>query len=485
MTSIQTDSKRIHHTRKSKNKTPPGPPGLPLLGVVQSLWTNSLDFSLKNYRRYGDVVRIDLLGLKGAVLHGAEANRYILVDGVDNLLVAPLIDKVHARWIVGEGLLFIDDPRHKRERRLILPAFHRKRIEEYQRVMREATTQALDRWKPGVELDIAREMHRLALVIAGRTLFNMDLSDSANALGPAVATVVEAVSDPFNIGLAQLPFDVLNIGKGRTLRRSLARIDAILREIIERHEREHDDTGDVVSMLVAAQDEQGGHLTTEQVRDQLLTLFVAGHETSANALAWAFYLLAQHPRVTTGLLEEIDRELKGTPPTPSDFERLPYLEQVTKEVLRLYPPAPSANRMACEEFEWHGYTIKAGDLVVYSPFVSHRIPEQFPQPEVFRPERFDPVHGDNIPPYAYIPFAAGPRSCIGAPFATIEIKTVLAMTLQRFRLDLIPGQYIEATVRTTTQPKDGILMRPHPQDGQTERSPAPVTGNVVGAIRWR
>ncbi len=468
-----------------QKRVPPGPPALPVVGVVHSLWVNSLDFSLLNYHRYGDVVRIDLFGLTGAVLHGAEANRYILVDGVDNFLIAPLIDRVHARWIVGNGLLFIDDPKHKRERRLIMPAFHRKRIEDYQRVMREATTQVLDRWKPGVELDIAREMHRLALIIAGRTLFSMDLADSANDLGPAVATVVSAISDPFHIGLAQLPFDVLGVGKGRTLRRSLARIDTILSKIIERHEREHDDTGDVVSMLVAAHDEEGGRLTVEQIRDHLLTLFVAGHETSANGLAWAFYLLAQHPGVTAKLLEELDRELKGEPPMPADLERLPYLEQVTKEVLRLYPPAPSANRVAKETFEWHGYTIEKGEVVIYSPYVSHRMPQQFREPGMFRPERFDPVHGDPIPNYAYIPFAAGPRSCIGAPFATIEIKTVLAMVLQRFRLDLIPGQYIEATVRTTTQPKDHIYMRPYPQDGLVERSPAPVTGNVVGAVRRR
>src|SRR5436190_8748588 len=183
MTSVQSKSVP---TRK---RVPPGPPALPWAGVVQSLWTNSLDFSINNYHKYGDVVRIDLFGLTGAVLHGAEANRFILVDRADNFLIAPLIDRVHARWIVGEGLLFIDDPRHKRERRLIMPSFHRKRIEDYQRVMREATAQVMDRWTPGVALDIAGEMHRLALIIAGRTLFNMDLADSANELGPAVSAV--------------------------------------------------------------------------------------------------------------------------------------------------------------------------------------------------------------------------------------------------------------------------------------------------------
>ena len=466
---------------RGKGKVPPGPFGFPLVGVVHSLWRNSLDFSLENYYRHGDVIRIDILGLKGAVLHGAEANKYVLVDGVDNLLVAPLIDRVRARWIVGEGLLFIDDPRHKRERRLMMPAFHRRRIEEYQRVMIESTTHMLDRWRAGEQVDVAKEMHQLALVIAGRALFNIDLSVSARDLGDAVQTVVATVSDPFRIGLAQLPFDVPVLGQGRTLRRDLARIDKVLGEIIRQHEREGEDKGDVVSMLVAARDEEGGRLTVQQIRDQLLTLFVAGHETSANGLAWALYLLAQHPRIAAKLLNEIDRTIGTEPPSPADFDRMPYLEQVTKEVLRVYPPAPSANRVAKESFDWRGYRINAGELVVYSPWVSHHMPSQFRDPFVFRPERFDPEKGDPIKPYAYIPFAAGPRSCIGAPFATMEIKTVLAMVLQRYRLDLVPGQRIDAVVRTTVQPKDHILMRAYPQDGQVGRSPAPVWGNVIGA----
>ena len=166
----------------------------------------------------------------------------------------------------------------------------------------------------------------------------------------------------------------------------------------------------------------------------------------------------------------------------ADLDRLPYLEQVAKEALRLYPPAPSLNRTAREGFDWNGYTIRPGDLVVYSPFVSHRMDAHWRDPETFRPSRFDPHSGDPITPYSYIPFGMGARACIGAAFAMMEIKTVLTMTLQRYRLDLVPDQHVEATVRTTTQPKHGILMRPYPQDGLVQRSPARVTGNVLGAV---
>jgi cytochrome P450 len=317
----------------------------------------------------------------------------------------------------------------------------------------------LARWQVGQEFDVAKEMHRLALAIVGRTLFSRDLAGESHDLSDAVAAVIDAVSGPLKVGFAQLPFDVPRLGGGGTLRRALPRLDRVLRGIIEEHERDGGDRGDVVSMLIAARDEEGGSLTTEQIRDHLLTLFVAGHETSANALAWALYLLATYPSSYAKLMDELGAQLGGEPPTPADLERLPYLDQVVKEVLRLYPPAPSANRVAREGFQWKGYTFNAGDLITYVPFVSHRMPSQFPEPEMFRPERFDPEKGDTIPPYAYIPFAAGPRSCVGAPFATMEIKTVLAMVLQRFRMDLVPGRPVEPIVRTTLQPKYGVWMR--------------------------
>ncbi len=461
---------------------PPGPAGLPLLGSVFPWLRNQPRFLLETYRRYGEVVRFEFLGFHGAILHGAEANRYILIEAVNNFQVGSVIDRARARWIVGQGILFIDEPLHRQQRGLILPSMHRKRIEAYQQVMREVTTQILDRWQPGVAIDVASEMDDLALIIEGRTLFSLDFSGTEHALSDAVTVVTQTMNDAFRIAFAQLPFDIPGIGYGRSVRRAITLIRATLEEIITRHEREGSDAGDIVSMLVAARDEEGHRLSASQIMDHLLTLFVAGHETLANALTWACYLLAQHPHVTSKLLSELEAELAGQSPTPDDLERLPYLEQVVKEVLRMYPPAASLSRIAREPFAWKGYAFHAGDIIMYSPYVSHRMPEQFAEPDVFKPERFDPLHGEKHPPGAYLPFGAGPRTCLGAPFAMMELKTALAMLVQRFRLDLIPNQRVEATVRTTLQPKYGLRMRPHIQDGQVERSPAPVLGNVVGAI---
>jgi cytochrome P450 len=462
-------------------RLPPGPSRLPVVGSLMPYVRDQPRFLMENYRRYGPVIRFDFLTLRGAILCGAAANRYILVDAVDNFRVAPIIDNAHARWIVGEGLLFIDEPAHGQQRRLIMPSMHKARLEQYHQAMREITAQALERWQPGAEFDLSEAMDDLALLIAGRTLFNIDLNGAARQLADSVRVVLETMNDIFRIAFAQLPFDVPGLGYGGSLRRAIARSNTIVEEIIACHERDGADAGDVVSMLLAARDEENGaRLSADQVRDHLLTLMVAGHETIANALAWSCYLLAQHPHVAAKLLGELERELRGQPPALADLDRLQYLEQVVKEALRIYPPATSLFRTARAAFEWQGFELPAGATIMYTPYVSHRIPEHFPAPEQFQPERFDPS-SSTPPSYAYIPFGGGPRSCVGAPFAMLELKTVLAMIVQRYRLDLAPHQQVVATVRTTLQPKYGIRMRPYPQDGRVERSAARVLGNVVGA----
>jgi cytochrome P450 len=314
---------------------PPGPHGLPLIGSAFDWIHDQPRFVVEAYRRYGTVVRFNFGHFRCILMFGADANRLILSDRRENFLTEPVFDLGGARWLVGRGVLFIDEPEHRVQRRLILPSMHRQRLERYQHVMRDATQRVLDRWRPGQPLDVADELDEIALVVEGKTLFNVDFSSSASELRDAVAVMVQTLNDFLSIALAQLPLDLPPLGHGRSVRRAITRVHQIIGEIIDQHERSGWDAGDIVSMLLAAREEDGGRLSRTQIRDNLLTLFVAGHETLANALSWTCYLLAQHPRVAGKLLDELQRSLHGQPPTLADFERLPYLEQVVKESLRI------------------------------------------------------------------------------------------------------------------------------------------------------
>jgi cytochrome P450 len=458
----------------------PGPRGLPLVGNFFATLTDPLGFAERTYRRYGEVVHFHNGPLRGVALYGPEANRFVLVEAADNFLLAPLFDQLGARWIVGQGLLVIDDPAHRQQRRLVTPAFHHQRIAGYQQTMRAATTEWLDRLSAGAVLDLNPAFQRLAVTVAGRCFFGLDLAGRSGELGAAIALVLRIVGDPLQLALTRLPFNMPGGGGGAGVRRALARLDAVLGQIIAEHARTGADSGDIVSMLVAARDEAGASLRPEQIRDHLLSLFVAGQEAMAQALTWACYLLAQHPAVTTRLLDELQQELAGAAPMAADLERLPYLDQVVKEALRLFPPVPSPLRVARAAFTWQGYRVPAGSIVNISPYVTHHMARYFPEPHTFRPERFDPAQPPPAP-YSYLPFSVGPRSCVGASFATMAVKTVLAMVFQRYRLDLVAGQRVEATARITLQAKEGLRVRVQPQDGRVERSPAAVRGNVVGA----
>ncbi len=439
-------------------KAIPGPTGLAALRAVGPLLRDPLEFITAAVARYGQVVGVGAGPLRAVLLAGAAANRYILVEAADNFLVAPFYDRLHARWLVGEGLVFIDDPTHRQVRRLLLPAFHRRRIAVYQATMRAETAAMLDDWRPWQPIDLAAAMHHLTLRIMGHTLFGVDLDSDVSGLSQAVATLSEALGNQTQLLFNQVPFDVPGLGKGGSVRRAQRQIRTTLAAVVADHTRSGADSGDVVSLLVAARDEDGGQLTPDQLLDNLTTLFFAGHETSANALTWAGYLLARHPRAAARLYAELDTVLQGRPPTPADLDRLPYLDAVVKETLRLYPPLPVFYRVARAAFTWQGYTIPAGTFVLYSPYISHRLADQFPDPERFRPERFAP-EAAAPPPYAYLPFAVGPRSCIGAPFAMMEIKTILAGILQRYHLDLVPKQRVRPVVRATLQPQSGLWVR--------------------------
>jgi cytochrome P450 len=396
-----------------------------------------------------------------------EAVRAVLIDHAHSFsnreISQPLVT------LLGDGLLTIDGDLHKQHRHLLLPAFHRKRVENYHDSMVHYTQRLLDSWEAGQQVDMLREMQRLTLSIASSTLFTVDISEHTEELGKAFTTALSRVNDYWvwwNIPFLRWNLPFTPYGQ---LYRAKERIDRFIAEIITERRANSQDAGDIVSMLLAARDEDGIKLSDGQVRDEAMTILVAGHETTANLLTWALYLLSRHAAVREKLLNELSTVLAGRPPTLEDLVHLPYLEMVINETLRLYPPAWLMLRRAMESVEIDGINVSAGDVVWLSQWVMHRMPEYFPDPETFMPERFDPQHGMKHPQFAYFPFGGGSRLCLGRTFAHMEARIVLTMLLQSYTPVLADGFAVVPRPLITLRPGHGMPMRM-----EETRVPAPI-----------
>jgi cytochrome P450 len=313
-------------------------------------------------------------------------------------------------------------------------------------------------------------MRQVTLFIVTKVLFGLEGEEETLRMGLLMAEWLERFTSP---AVHLLPFD----GPGlpyRQLLRVSERGEASIRELIARKRERGADGDDVLSMLLQARDEEGGSMSDAELVGQTNILFVAGHETTTNSLTWTFFLLDQHPEVYGALLEELEGELKGAAPTIEQLERLPLLDRVVKESLRLLPPVPVSFRMSTGPFEMGGHSFPAETQLHYSPYITHRLPDLYPEPERFLPDRW--LQADP-PVYGYIPFSNGPRRCIGATMALLEIKLMLAMLLPRYRLSMAPGTRVDPVVRATMRPKGGLPMRIHAQDKHFERS------EVRGSIR--
>jgi cytochrome P450 len=361
------------------------------------------------------------------------------------------------RPIIGDGLLTSEGEQHLRQRRLMAPAFAHRRIASYASTMAGYTERAQQGWADGARLDLAAEMMRLTLAIASKTLLDADIEGDAASVGDAVSVLIREVNRRISTPLS---FLLPAASRDRRARDAIAALDAIILRIIRERRASRIDTGDLLSMLLSAQEEGGGGgMTDRQVRDETMTIFLAGHETTANALAWSFYLLARHPDAYARLRAEALGVLGGRAPSAEDLPRLPYALQVFKEALRLYPPAYLTSRLALEDVEIGGHRVRAGTDVVVNIIGMHRRPEYFADPQRFDPDRFEPSAEKTIPRGAYIPFGAGARVCIGNGFALMEGQIVLADLAQRVELSLESDREIPPEPLVTLRPAGGVPMR--------------------------
>lgn len=352
------------------------------------------------------------------------------------------------------GLFTSEGDFWKRQRKLAQPAFHHQRIAAYGTVVTNETARLIATWRQGETRDIARDMMALTLKVVNKTLFNVELNEQIDHIGQLMQVILEAANDRIN---SYHPiFERIFKWQKRREEAALAELNRIINGIIAGHRSQGDDKGDLLSMLLAARDEHGEPMDEKQLHDEVVILFIAGHETTANALTWTFYLLAENPAAAEKLLSEI-ATLKGQTPTVGDLSHLPYSEQVIKESMRLYPPAGGVIRQPLHDIELGGYWIPKSSNVAISSYAMHRDPKLFPDPLRFDPERFSPEHEDKIPKYAYLPFGGGPRVCIGNSFAMMEARLALITILQRWQLRLAPNQTIRSEQLFTTRPKGGAL----------------------------
>lgn len=364
-----------------------------------------------------------------------------------------------AKKLLGEGLLTSEGQHHLRQRRMIQPAFHRQRIAAYAETMVEYGEKMAAKWHDGETRDIDKEMMHLTLQIVGQTLFSADVEDEADGVGKAMTTIIELFNFlllPFSEWLEKLP-----LPHAKRFNKARDSLNRVLYGIIDERRRSGEDKGDLLSMLLMAQDEDDGSgMTDEQVRDEAMTLFLAGHETTANAMTFTWYLLSLNPEAEAKLHAELDEILQERAPTIDDVPKLKYTENVVAEAMRLFPPAWAIGRMSLEEVSLGGYTLPEGSLVLASPYITQRDARFWPDAEEFIPERWEAQSIKEAgQKYIYFPFGGGTRRCIGEGFAWTEAVLLVASIARKWKLELDPSQKIGLQPMITLRPKYGMRMK--------------------------
>ena len=415
------------------------------------------------HRRYGDFVRTRL-----------PLQLYFVAD--PHVIEEILVKKAEAfhkdrtsrllSRVIGNGLLVNEGDSWRRQRRLLQPAFHQQQLQSYASLMVDAIERAASGWRAGEVRNVHEDMMGVTMRIVAGTLFGADLSASASDLGGVISALMEDFTRLLGLAGRFRPPPWVPTPANRRFRRSADRVEAVVLELIEARRKSMAVTdpaaGDLLSLLIAARDEQGGTMTDTQVRDEALTLFLAGHETTALALTYALHLLAQHPERQARLAEELRAALGDRPPALADLERLRFTEMVLLETMRLYPPAWALGRRATRPLEVGGYRLPEGAEFVMSPWVVHRDPRRFDEPHAFRPERWEGDLSQRLPRFAYFPFGGGPRVCIGNRFAMIEAKLVLARALQRFHFAPAGPADLALLPSVTLRPRGPVPLRLEP-----------------------
>jgi cytochrome P450 len=443
---------------------PAGPKVWPRLLRGEFFRGNAATLLLTNAQRYGDLVSFRTLGRPVLQFNHPELVQEMLVRDSSHHHRNRVLQR--SKYILGEGLLTSEEPLHMRQRRLAQPAFHRERIGAYGEVIAHATLTMTEGWGDGHVLDARKEMMSLALRIVGKTLFDTDLEQDVRKIGEA--------ADSFQsfLPLAWLPFSKMLQGSPlpsmRRIRRGRAELDELIYGMIRERRADTRDRGDLLSMLMASVDTEGvvdegaeARMSDTQVRDECITVLLAGHETSANALSFALWLLGQHPAIQDEVAAESARVLDGRAPSAADYPHLKLAEQVFAEALRLYPPVWVTARTAAESYEYRGMKIEQGTVLIAPQFVVHRDARFFPEPLMFDPSRFTAEAKALRPRMAYFPFGAGNRQCIGEGLAWMEGTLALAAMMQEWRVRPVEGalRTIALAPSVTLRPRGPVLLR--------------------------
>ena len=436
----------------------PGVSGFALLRMAQKLKRNTLQTFVDVARAHGDLVCFRGMWVS-FMLVDAQHVEHVLQTNSRNYRKGRNFEELKAS--TGNGLFVSDGDVWRRQRRLAQPAFHRQRIALFARIMTDSAAAMLERWRPLAErnetVDVSAEMTRLTLGIVGKALFSRDLSDEADTVSRSFEVVRRHTT---NRVMSVIKFPAgFPTPANRRFRRALAEADRIVYELIAERRRGGGDPDDLLSLLMAARDEETGEgLSDQELRDQAATIIGAGYETTTQALAWAWYLLARHPEIEDKLHAEISNVLGGRTPTAEDLPNLKYTLMVFQEAMRLYPPAWAMSRAAIGADEIGGYRIPAGSEILMLPYLTHRHPRYWEKPEEFYPEHFLPGGVAARPRFAYFPFGGGPRQCIGNNFALMEAQLIIATVAQKYRLRLADGRKIEPEASVSLRPRGGVRM---------------------------